>query len=342
MKSILINTVLLALLGGGTTVFGQDDEVRQATGLPTLIGENNQRGSKMNVSGRITLAGAETLQRKPVINVLAQMQGSTADRSIANDQGFFLLKNISRVDVTLVVEVDGIEVIRQPLPASSIGNPRYDFTVQWPPAAADAKPGVIRADQMYQRTAAAEALLSKAIAAGKANDSAKAVTLLNELLSGDAKDYVAWTELGTIYFRQNQLDNAEGAYFKAIELKRDYFGALLNLGKLYLGAKRFDEATLVLSNAVAAIPSSPDARHYLGESLLGSKKNSQAVVQLNEAIKLAPAEKAELHLRLAALYDAAKMKDKAAHEYKTFLQKKPDYPDRAKLEKYITDNPPKP
>ena len=47
---------------------------------------------------------------------------------------------------------------------------------------------------------------------------------------------------------------------------------------------------------------------------------------------------AEVHLRLALLYNRAGMKDKAAAEYKKFLKKKPDYPHRQKLEKYIAEN----
>jgi Tfp pilus assembly protein PilF len=68
------------------------------------------------------------------------------------------------------------------------------------------------------------------------------------------------------------------------------------------------------------------------------KNGSNAVVYLYEAIKLDPIGKADAHLRLAALYNGAGLKDKAAAEYEQFLQKKPDYPDRRKLELYISQN----
>ena len=45
-----------------------------------------------------------------------------------------------------------------------------------------------------------------------------------------------------------------------------------------------------------------------------------------------------MHLRLALLYNGAGMKDKAALEYEQFLKKRPEYPDRKKLEKYIAAN----
>ncbi len=62
------------------------------------------------------------------------------------------------------------------------------------------------------------------------------------------------------------------------------------------------------------------------------------MVSLNEAIRLDPVGKAEAHLRLAALYNAARMRDKAAAEYEQFLAKKPDYPEKKALEQYIREN----
>jgi len=85
-------------------------------------------------------------------------------------------------------------------------------------------------------------------------------------------------------------------------------------------------------------PTSADANYYLGEAFLQVKKGSKAVVYLNEAIKLDPVGKANAHLRLATLYNAVGMKEKAAAEYEEFLKKKPDHPDRKKLEQYIVAN----
>jgi hypothetical protein len=47
---------------------------------------------------------------------------------------------------------------------------------------------------------------------------------------------------------------------------------------------------------------------------------------------------ASAHLRLAALYNAAGIKERAADEYQEFLKKKPDYPDKKKLEQYIAQH----
>jgi Tfp pilus assembly protein PilF len=93
-----------------------------------------------------------------------------------------------------------------------------------------------------------------------------------------------------------------------------------------------------LSQAVKLKPDSPEANYQLGEAYLQIKKGSKGVVYLYEALRLDPIRMAEAHLRLATLYNAAGMKDKAASEYEEFLKKKPDYPDRKKLDQYITQN----
>jgi tetratricopeptide (TPR) repeat protein len=113
---------------------------------------------------------------------------------------------------------------------------------------------------------------------------------------------------------------------------------LLNLGKLRVSQKNFDAAIEILDRAVQSEPRSADANYLLGDAYLQVKKGSKAVVYLNEAIKLDPIGNAEAHLRLAALYNGAGLKDRAANEYEQFLTKKPDYPERKRLEQYIVEN----
>jgi Tfp pilus assembly protein PilF len=162
--------------------------------------------------------------------------------------------------------------------------------------------------------------------------------LLNEALKTDPKDYIAWTELGTVRFRQERHGEAEDAYKRALQERPSFFLALLNLGKLRLAKQDFAAATETLSKAVTERPLSADANYYLGEAYLQVKKGSKAVGYLEQALKLDPIGKAEAHLRLAALYNGAGYKDKAAEQYEQFLLKKPDYPGKEKLEQYIKAN----
>ena len=117
--------------------------------------------------------------------------------------------------------------------------------------------------------------------------------------------------------------------------------ALLNLGKLLLAQKQLEKAIPVLTKAVETELTNVDALHYLGEAYLQNKQGNNAAILFYQALRLAPLEKAELHLRLAWLYNVKGYKDKAAQEYKQFLGKVPNYPEKEKLEKYIKENLPK-
>ena len=66
----------------------------------------------------------------------------------------------------------------------------------------------------------------------------------------------------------------------------------------------------------------------------------RAVRFYQKAIELAPVQKAEIHLRLATLYNAAGLKDRAVEEYKAFLGKVPGHADAEKFKQYIRDNSP--
>jgi tetratricopeptide (TPR) repeat protein len=102
--------------------------------------------------------------------------------------------------------------------------------------------------------------------------------------------------------------------------------------------KQYEPAIDALEKAVKARPTSADANHFLGESYLQIKKGSKAVGYLYEAIRLDPQGKADVHLRIAALYHGAGLKQKAALEYEQFLAKRPDYSDKKRLQQYIADN----
>jgi tetratricopeptide (TPR) repeat protein len=203
------------------------------------------------------------------------------------------------------------------------------------------KAGIIDAKSFYDRSAENQKLFEKAISATKENKHTDVISIYKQILSTDDKDFVVWTEIGTAYFISGKLSEAENSYKKSIELNDSFLLPQINLAKLFLSKKTPEKAIELLTKSVIKDSKSPDINHYLGEAYLQIKKGSKAVVYLNEAIKLAPIEKAELHLRLAALYNAAGMKDRAVSEYRQFLAKVPNFPDKEDLEKYIKENSPK-
>jgi tetratricopeptide (TPR) repeat protein len=323
------------------TADAQDDETRQSSGLPMLVGENSSNKSKAPLSGKLTIQGLDSLQNKPVFFVVVYFSGALVDRRQVNDTGYYYIPGVPRESAIIAVEMDGIEVGRYQLPSSVMGNIRQDIVIPWALIQnTKAKNEVISAKNFYSRTKENERLFEKAVFLAKDKKTDDAIKLFSQILKNDSKDFAAWTELGTLFFNNKNFSEAEESYNKALTQKPEFMLALLNLGKLFLAQKQPDKAIPVLSKAVETDAGSADAQHYLGEAYLQAKKGSKAVIYLNEAIKLAPFEKAEIHLRIASLYNGAGLKDKAAAEYKMFLQKNSNYKDKEMIEKYIKENSP--
>ncbi len=104
-------------------------------------------------------------------------------------------------------------------------------------------------------------------------------------------------------------------------------------------SKQHDAAIGIFKHATELDPNSARAFQLLGETYLLARQGTLAVEALNEAIRLDPIGMAGCHLQMAHLYELAGAKQLAAKEYKLFLAKVPDHPDKKKFEKFIKDNP---
>ncbi|HYY94037.1 MAG TPA: tetratricopeptide repeat protein [Pyrinomonadaceae bacterium] len=266
--------------------------------------------------------------------------GNLIGRQTVSNHGRYRFLNLPNGSYDLTVEVDGEEVVRMRVRIVGSGAMKSDYQqdieLEWRarPAAA-AKSGNASAADFYKRAGANQKLYDRAEEAMAAKSYGNAAALLQQLVAADPKDFPAWAELGTAYLYQENAAEAEKAYLRAAEVKPDFVLAYLDLARLRMAQKNFDGAVEILTRAVALQPPSADANFLLGECYLQVKKGSKAVPYLEEAARLG---RADARLRLAALYDRAGLKDRAAAEYEQFLAARPDYPERKKLEQYIKEN----
>ena len=294
--------------------------------------------------GDFTVDEGDAGEMKPVsYNILLYtMSGFVISRQTVSSHSSYRMINLADGDYDLVVELESVEVgrirvrIRNPVYKTDV---RQDITLAWKGINnIRAKPASVTAEDYYKRNTTNRKLFERADEAIDKKKYPDAQTLLLQLLATDQGDFQAWSELGTAFLLQNKVSDAENAYNRALELRPKFFLALMNLGRLNLLQRKFEAAIPVLTRAVEVKPISADANYYLGEAYLQIKRGSKAVGYLYEALKLDPLGKAEAHLRLGALYNGAGLKKKAALEYAEFLKKKPDYPDKKKLEQYISQN----
>ncbi len=272
--------------------------------------------------------------------ILYTLGGNVVARQKVANGGRYRFNGIRGGEYELTVEVDAAEVARLHvnLGGGMFTDNRQDIELEWRANAVGgtaARKQTISAEDFYNRSPANKSLFGKAQQAIDKKKYDEGVALLRQILDADGKDFQAWSELGTTYLLLDKKGDAEKAYARAVEEKPTFSLALLNLGRVRVAQKKFEEAIEPLTRALELQPQNADVHYLLGESYLQLKKGSKAVGYLSEAAKLG---RYEAHLRLAALYNAAGMKDKAVTEYEEFLKRQPDYPDRKKLEQYIGAN----
>ena len=264
--------------------------------------------------------------------------GRLVGRQTVASNGRYRFLDLRNGRYEVAVEVENVEIarVRVVVTAPFRTDFRQDLEFQWIGKSATRKSGVISAADVYNRPTANAELFRQAAAEKNNRRFDRAIVMLRRIVDTDPRDFPAWTELGTIYFIQKNLAEAEASYAEALKLNADFLLALISLGRLRIVRKNFEGAIVVLTHAVEVEPASPQANYFLGEAYLQKRLGSKAVPYLNRAIKLDPVGMAEAHLRLAALYNARDLKDRAAAEYEAFLKQRPDYPDRKKLREYIS------
>lgn len=324
MKLLVLSFLLIITLAGSTFAQG---------GGHILYGDMKVDESK-----------ATNVTRLSYDVILYTLSRQVVARQTVTSTGRYRFNNLNSGVYDLVVELENTEVarIRVELVSPLATDLRQDINLELRATEnSSTKPGSISAEDYYQRTPANQKLFERAQAATDNTKYLEATGLFNELLTNDPKDFQAWTELGTVYLLEQKPMEAEKAYLNAIDTRPKFFLGLMNLARLRMMEKNFEGAIEPLTVAVSVQPTSADANYRLGEAYLQIKKGSKAVGYLNQAIKLDPVGKADAHLRLATLYNAVGMKDKAALEYEEFLKKKPEYPEAKRLKDYIEANKPK-
>ena len=292
------------------------------------------------VYGQVTLKGFDPGKKPPKVTVIFQDGQQSPNRFMVGRSGSYCFRRAS-TNATIVVEVDGLEVARRSLLASSGDQQREDFEIAATSTQRSTPPSVISTKYARSPNPDTADLYLRLAEAERNKDVPQAIKVANEIATKDAGDYVAWAKLGSLFFVQEKWAEAEAAFRRSLEQRVDYLPAWVSVGQMRVAQKQFSAAIEILKHAVELEPSSPSIYRLLGEAYLQNKQGTLGVQALDKAIELDPIGQAEAHLLKAHLYELAGAKQLATKEYKAFLEKVPQYPDRKKLEKFIKDNPEK-
>ena len=326
---------LLAFNGG---VRGQADEICREYG-ETPTRESDAQGRAIPfVFGRVIVKGSNPTAKPPRVTVIYSDSSQPAIRQVLSRSGKFCFRRVGRGG-TLIVDADGVEVARRQV--SDLGSIRHqeDFEIFTQRTEETPPPGVISAMSSRPRNENTIELYRKAAEAEGNQQVSKAIEYVKETVSIDPGDFIAWAKLGSLYLTQNSLTEAAAAFERSLAIRADYTPALLNLGMVRAVQNQYPAAIEIFNRAVLADPASARGWRLLGEAYLQNRQGKLGVLALDRALEIDPIGMAECHLLIARLFDLAGGKKVATREYKAFLKKVPNYPDKKKLEKYIKDNP---
>ena len=116
----------------------------------------------------------------------------------------------------------------------------------------------------------------------------------------------AQTNLGNLYMRRGQLQQAEHAYRTAIELNPAYTPAWVNLADYYRGRKDEAAAEKTLRAAIARMPGVAELHYALGLSLVRQQQSGSGLAELQQAAALNPESARFIYVYAVALNSTGK------------------------------------
>lgn len=160
----------------------------------------------------------------------------------------------------------------------------------------------------------------------EAKDYAAAVTHFQRAVQVDAKDYAAHFHLGLAHSLLNHTEPAIAAYQQVLQLKPGLYEAELNLGVLFLSAKKPAEALPLLAGAAARKLDQFRPRYYWAEALLETGDAAKAEPVYVEALKLDP-KSAGAELGLGRALARQQRLDEAAPHFRKAAELDPTFRD---------------
>ena len=145
----------------------------------------------------------------------------------------------------------------------------------------------------------------------------------------------AHNQIGVLYLRLNEFDNAESAFKAALKINPEAFEPLLNRGVALYRLGKFKDAETSLRASLKIKPDTSVSYYYLGRTLNKLGRNEDAEAALLTCLKMNPNDFSEAHRVLAAIYLDRGALPRVIEELEAYLKVVPTAPDAENLRNVI-------
>lgn len=170
-----------------------------------------------------------------------------------------------------------------------------EYVVDFRPPAAVA---VTRTRRITDSNATAQYFGNLGVERFSAGDLSGAYALFRRGLEADPGAASLWVNLGVVFGRNSQLDEAAAAYAQALRLEKDNLSALSNLAGLETSRGNAEHAAALRDRVAAYRAANPYYQYWLGEGRLRAGDPRGALAAYREAVRLMPGE-ADFHFAAA-------------------------------------------
>ena len=145
----------------------------------------------------------------------------------------------------------------------------------------------------------------------------------------------AHNQMGVLYLRLNEIDEADGAFKAALKINPEAYEPLLNRGISLYRLGKFKNAESMFRDSLKIKADSSVSYYYLGRTLNKLGRNEDAETAFLTCLKMSPDDFKEAHRLLAAIYLDRGALPRVIEELESYLKAVPTAPDAENLRQVI-------
>jgi tetratricopeptide (TPR) repeat protein len=261
--------------------------------------------------------------------------------AMTDDRGRFVFSNVGSGVYTVIIDDEDqylpvrqeVEIIRARAPVPET----YTVTIRLRAKENNkpkTSPAVISASNAGVPRRALEFYQQASKLAGE-KDYRGAIKQLELAVAEYPKFINALNQIGVLYLRLNELEEADKALKAALKIDPEAYDPLINRSIALFRMSRFKDAETVLRDTLKIKPDSDVAHYYLGRTLVKLDRTAEAEPELLACTKMSPGEFKEAHRVLAAIYLDRGAPQLVIEQLETYLKLVPTTPDADLLRKVI-------